>query len=441
MTVLLLRPYATFAQGATIDVDNATEASLVAQGFATYTINPGPAFGPLTAAEQQILRDSSPATLNVLRQGTSLNRWGAALAAMRAGTRNAKLLVISDSTSVGACAVSSSIVGPNQLSFSWPYQLAPYFVANGIPANTNSLFGDPTNQSVAATLSSVDPRRAYGANWLFGAISSLGGKCAYNITAGSQTAMSFTPTSSFDTITVCYLRNTGYGSFSIAVDGGAALTTVNAAGAAGLIEVTVTCPVGARRIDIYRSAPTGADGGIVIQWVRTSLSTVRCVEILNAGVNSTGTAAQSDSSFNYTPIGAVQVLAPDLTIICLDINDWSTALASGLYDNATAATHNLQLQKIITNAEITGDVILMTGAPSRISTYTRAQQDPTLYVTRLLAQINSCPLVDVSAEWGDWVAASAAGYYLPSGSDIHPGAAGYANIALQVSRVKGLYGT
>jgi hypothetical protein len=47
MTVLLLRPYATFAQGATVDLDNATEASLVAQGRATYTVNPGPAFEPL----------------------------------------------------------------------------------------------------------------------------------------------------------------------------------------------------------------------------------------------------------------------------------------------------------------------------------------------------------------------------------------------------------
>ena len=62
MTVLLLRPYATFAEGATIDLDNATEASLVAQGRATYTVNPGPDFSPLTAVEQQVLRDLAPAT-------------------------------------------------------------------------------------------------------------------------------------------------------------------------------------------------------------------------------------------------------------------------------------------------------------------------------------------------------------------------------------------
>ena len=55
MTILLLRPYATFAQGSTIDLDNATEAALVGQGRATYTVNPGSAFSPLTVTEQQEL--------------------------------------------------------------------------------------------------------------------------------------------------------------------------------------------------------------------------------------------------------------------------------------------------------------------------------------------------------------------------------------------------
>lgn len=65
MTILLLRPYATFAQGATVDLDNATEAALVGQGRATYTVNPGPFFSPLTAAEQQLARDGGASTLTL----------------------------------------------------------------------------------------------------------------------------------------------------------------------------------------------------------------------------------------------------------------------------------------------------------------------------------------------------------------------------------------
>lgn len=74
MTVLLLKPYATFAQGATIDLDNATEASLVAQGLATYTANLGATFLPLTAAEQQAIRDGGGETLS------QAQRWVAAFA-------------------------------------------------------------------------------------------------------------------------------------------------------------------------------------------------------------------------------------------------------------------------------------------------------------------------------------------------------------------------
>jgi len=57
MTITLNFAYATYAAGATVDLDNATEAALVAQGRAAYTTNPGTYFGPLTAAEQQNLRD------------------------------------------------------------------------------------------------------------------------------------------------------------------------------------------------------------------------------------------------------------------------------------------------------------------------------------------------------------------------------------------------
>lgn len=57
MTITLSFAYATYAAGATVDLDNATEAALVAQGRAAYTTNPGAYFGPLTAAEQQNLRD------------------------------------------------------------------------------------------------------------------------------------------------------------------------------------------------------------------------------------------------------------------------------------------------------------------------------------------------------------------------------------------------
>jgi len=67
MTVLLLRPYATFAQGATVDLDNATEAALVGQERASYVgASPGAAFAPLTPQEMQAVRDFGPAISSMI---------------------------------------------------------------------------------------------------------------------------------------------------------------------------------------------------------------------------------------------------------------------------------------------------------------------------------------------------------------------------------------
>lgn len=60
MTIVLNAPYAVYAGGTTVTLDNATEAALVAQGRAAYAVNPGAVFQPLTAQEQQSLRNLSP---------------------------------------------------------------------------------------------------------------------------------------------------------------------------------------------------------------------------------------------------------------------------------------------------------------------------------------------------------------------------------------------
>jgi hypothetical protein len=59
MTIRLLAPYGLFANAATVDLDNATEAALVSQGRAVYTVNPGATFQPLTPALQQAVVDKA----------------------------------------------------------------------------------------------------------------------------------------------------------------------------------------------------------------------------------------------------------------------------------------------------------------------------------------------------------------------------------------------
>lgn len=68
MTVILNAPYAVYSAGDTVNVDDATEAALVAQGRASYIVSNAGQFQPLTPAEQQTLRDGGLATLTAAQQ-------------------------------------------------------------------------------------------------------------------------------------------------------------------------------------------------------------------------------------------------------------------------------------------------------------------------------------------------------------------------------------
>lgn len=442
MTVLLSKPYATYAQGATVDLDNATEASLVAQGLGVYTTNPGSTFFPLTAKEQQASRDMA-ATIAV---GNTLPRWTAALKAQGAGTRNAKLAIYGDSTTVGAFANTGAAYANNNMASSWPYLLARLLIARGYATNTNSVFGDVTNTAAPATLAAHDTRRSFGAGWVLASFFTLGGQAPFNNTAGDQTVLGFTPSAEFDTITILSYGNGTYGKFAVNIDGGAALTNlsinggaanqsqVNLASYGAAVVVTAAVPKGTHTIGIYRSAASGSDGGLPIIGVLTSLSTARTVDIINCGAGGSTTTSMSANSSLFMPLAQLaNQIAPDLTVICLDINDWIAGLAAGTFDLATTTTHSFQLQKIITAAKASGDVILMTGCPSAVGTATLAAQNLILTATRNLAVLNNIPLVDISAAWGSHVQGLADGWYAPNNDTVHPGLVGYGDIAARVA--------
>ncbi len=361
----------------------------------------------------------------------ALPRWDAAISALRAGTisRNVKLLVVADSTGAGAFATGTPAYGRNDLSLCWPKVLGDLLAAEGLPVNNSFVAGDLTNTTVPATVAGHDTRRSFGAGWVFNAsFQAVGNNCPTNVTAGDQSVMSFTPSAPFDTIEVVYVTNPAYGKWVIAVDGGAPLgAVIDSSPALSVLTATRTCELGLHRVDIYRSAATGADGSIPIVSIRTYNSASRTIDILNASAGGTTTALQSDDSAVYKAAPILQSYAPDLAIVCLDINDWIGGVTAGTYDLTTTATHAYQVAKLIRKLQTTGDVILMTGAPSKISSYARAVQDAILQATRQVAAITGCKLVDVSALWGEYEAAKLRGFY---GADtVHPVSAGYANIA------------
>lgn len=382
-----------------------------------------------------------------------LPRWEAALAAVAAGTRNAKLAIVGDSVSAGMYANAGAGYANNNFASCWPYLLAPYFNSLGYAANTGSVFGDSTNTGLNATLNAHDTRRNVGGNWTQDGWYGLGGLVLRTLIAGNVSKYNFTPLEQFDTIKVFFAAFAGFGKIAISIDGGAALTTLSVnGGASNLSEVdqsaysvgsvnyiTVTVPLGFHTVNLFRAASDGGTGAVACTGLLTSNSTQRSIDIINTSVGGATTALASVTTAAYSSLTMLRdSIQPDLTIVCLDINDWALAVTPGTYDLTTAATHSEQLRKILIAAEVTGDTILVTGAPSAIGSFTRAAQDAILQATRNIANICGVPLVDVHAGWGDYVTATASGYFLPNADVVHPGVPGQADIAARVAGVLGI---
>jgi lysophospholipase L1-like esterase len=364
-----------------------------------------------------------------------LPRWSAALAAVRAGTRNARLLVIGDSTTVGAYSLSGTGYATNNMSACWPYQLASLLSAAGYQVNTDAVFGDQTGGNGLTLLAAHDTRQTFGANWSLG-IQTSGGNNIINDVNNSVQPRTFTPARPFDTIELQYLANPVYGLARLSIDGGT--TTLGAqidqSTSTSMVKITRTVPLGNYTVDFRRVAGSGA-ATINATCIRTYNSAVKTVDILNAGAGGTTTLIESDDSQYYTPLtvnSGSGTYEPDLVVICLDINNWIAGYAAGTYDLSTTTTHGFQLQKMIDAFRATADVVVMTGAPSGVSVATTNAQRLILQSTRVIASANNVPLIDTAALWGSQVAGAAAGYYA-TGDVTHPGSAGYAAIASRVA--------
>jgi len=345
-------------------------------------------------------------------------KWDLAIKKMKAGTRNARLLNVGDSTTAGSYAAGNAFVGAKP--FSYPTQLAPLLAARGYPVSTSSMIGTSVNSTSIGLFTGYDTQWAVGAGWACAAVNTCGGGTLNNSGAGNLTAANYAPATAFDTVDIWYIQNTAYGSFTIGVDGGAALgSTVVAAGGLSIQKVTRTTALGVHTLNITKVA----DGNILICGVSCYNSQQKCIEVMNAGWGGATTALWAAAVAVWDPANMLAVYAPDLTIINLGINDWLTGVLP--------ATYSTNIEVLIAKARLSGDVAIMTGAPSAIGSASQAVQDGITQVCRALAEKYNCPLIDVSGEWGNYVTAADAinGFYAPAGDPVHPGAVGYGDVA------------
>ena len=343
-----------------------------------------------------------------------LPNWRAALGKVKAGAtiRNAKILMIGDSTTEGAYSNNSTI--GDWVKLAPAALLAKMFNNIGISANNNSCFGFNGNDIAH------DSRWVQGTGWIFDATPMLGG---YAIHAGSgSTALTFLPNVNCDTFKCWLLKNTGLATIAVNINGGTN-TTVNENTAASFTSQTITNALGANTLNVNWSSGTG---NVYFGGVEAYNSAVASVNICNAGWDGSTSTSWNDSSSAWSPLNTIASFAPDLTIITLGINDWENSIP--------LATSQSNLQAIITAAKVVGDVILCSGVPSNPAQgVTTATQLTYVSMMQSLAASNGIIFMDIFNRWVNWTVSNNLGFYTTAsagvGNNLHPQGAGYADWA------------
>jgi hypothetical protein len=208
--------------------------------------------------------------------GSNLANWQTALAAQQRGSSNAVLGCLGDSTVAGQRAASREL-GSNAKRLSWPTQLAK-LIPDG---SWSSVWGDNNISAAAGDLHDFD-RRLSRSGWAISRAKAAGTLCGGSFRGNpSASSHSFTPTNQIDTIEVWYAQSPGSGYFTIDVDGGSALATVNCDGPDAFLKATATCAPGFHTVNIRRMT-TGAHD-IYMTGLRVYNSAIKEVSVYNLG--------------------------------------------------------------------------------------------------------------------------------------------------------------
>jgi lysophospholipase L1-like esterase len=347
----------------------------------------------------------------------NMSKWRAAVAKVRAGTARGRILFVGDSTTMGAGAGTSGTANLNgAYPKSWPADLAK-LMNSAIPTSYNSLWSGLSSASASGiTYPNLDTRVTFGANWSLGAVS------LFSYTTGAANNLAFTPPGQIDTVIVYMVQNGGTGTATFNVDGGASLGTITSAGVTSIVSYTATVTKGAHTINIVPNN----NGSFFIQGIIAYDSTTPGVDFVQAGQYGATAANWNNNGSPWNPGAYFASAQPNLSIICLTINDSNLGIAN-------LPTYITNMQTVITLALAQGgDVLLMVGPPSNTTQATDGTLDAYISALRSLAVSNNLPMLDLKARWVSYAVTNP---LMPYFDNLHPGAVGYQDEALAVSEI------
>ncbi len=330
--------------------------------------------------------------------------WNAAAAQVRSGATRKRVLCIGDSVTFGFGGGSGDATTGARVA-SVPARLAAKMTASGLPASNESFFaGSDLSAITVPVMLAYDPRIAAATGWAFNTVNPTAGGYSW-INTSSVGALSFTPSTAVDTFVVFYYTEPGSGDFTLDIDG-AGQTAHSQNVAKSYAALTKTAALGTHTINIKRTA-----GSVRIAGVLAYNSAAKAVDVINMGWCGATASNWNDATDPWSPLNAIGVLAPDLTIITLGINDWSVS-------NVTA--YKAGLNALITKARLTGDVVLC--APNQTNNSDDVTKASFVAALREVAEAADVRLIDHYEAQGTYAALNGAGKMFDT---LHPKAVVY----------------
>ncbi len=384
--------------------------------MATRTRSTGSISLPLTPTQQAAFNNG----MSLL-----LPKFSAKLGAVKntaAGTNYARVLCLGNSQTLSAYS-NGSLTG-DWSQYAWPQQLAAMFAASGVNAGADSYLGYNLRSVGTDAANNNDSRIVADATWTKTTAKSIGGVFAF---ATSGTAnLSFTPRKACDRFRIWYPTDVGIGTLNYNFGGGN--TPINQNAAQSLTSVTANATLGPNTINYARSSGSVFHIGTEV-WDSTENSVI-IINAGNSGASSVDMSATAAAA--YSPGLAIQVVAPDLTIIECEGNDLLQAIP--------VATFKANLLFLINKAKLSGDVVLIAPIPLEVSTAgSLALQNTYITAIKELAVSENVALVNIFDQWVSYEISNAYGIYMNAAvpQKYHPNGPGYGKYTQAVFNVIG----
>jgi len=303
-----------------------------------------------------------------------------------------------------------------------PDRTAAALAALGVPATCEASF--QAQGETAANWPLFDPRTANAALVAASETPTIGGG-QQRYSSGGYTQ--FAPAGMVDTFELYHPRRSANGTMKVEIDGVAQSPIPQTATPNDYVKSVVTTAPGSHVIRLGNSSGTAWAPAIVAY--DSAAPSIIC---MNAGVRNATSTDWTVATWPHSPLNAIAVIAPQLAVIAIGINDARTG-------TTTVAQFGANVQSIIDACRLSGGVILMYPTPISPGSYradfTQAQLNGAYDA---LAAANGLALVDSNAATGSYAAMPTAGEVYDA---FHLHAAPYARVAAALApAIKSFFG-